>query len=174
MGGRMASGLRKWAFFGLSCFVVQGTTLQSAPARALDNRDKSEAPALPRGGHAPRRDDWIDREIETLRNGIKVKQTDAAYIRLGYLLCKKGAFDDAVRVFDEALKLNPHAREAKTGKGIALCWKGEFEGAEEVLRDALVLNPDPAKVHYGLGLVYQKRGDSGKAIAEYKEGLKRF
>jgi len=53
---------------------------------------------------------------------------------------------------------------------------GERKVADEIeaLRRALVLNPHPVRVHYELGLLYEKQGDFGKAVAEYKEGLKKY
>jgi tetratricopeptide (TPR) repeat protein len=73
--------------------------------------------------------------------------------------------------FDQALKLNPHAHDAKTGRGVVLARRGNLQEAEAVLKDALILNPNPVRAHYELGLVYEKLGDREKAIAEFKEGI---
>ena len=117
---------------------------------------------------------------ETVNDGliaaarIKVNEDPSnafAHISLGYLLIKKGALDEAMLSFDEALKLNPHASDAKTGKGIILAKKGHLQEAEEVLKDALLLNPNPVKTHYELGLVYEKLGNMEQAIDEFKEAI---
>lgn len=116
----------------------------------------------------------IDEEIATVRASIKTDPSPAAaHVRLGYLLLKRGAFDEAMLSFDNALKLNPHSYDAKTGKGVVLARKGNLKEAEEALKDALVLNPNPVRTHYELGLVYEKLGETEKAVAEFKEGIRK-
>lgn len=51
--------------------------------------------------------------------------------------------------------------------------EGKISDENEALRRALLLNPRPVRIHYELGLLYEKQGDFGKAVAEYKEGLKK-
>ena len=97
----------------------------------------------------------------------------SVHVRLGYLLIKKGALDEAMKSFDEAIRLNPRSCDAKTGKGIVLARKGNLKEAEQVLKDALVLNPNPVRTHYELGLIYQRLDQFDKAIAEFKEGIKK-
>ena len=116
----------------------------------------------------------IDSSITSLREEIKTAPTYSAYSRLGYLLLKKDSVDEAMDSFTKALELRPDYHAAKTGKGIVLLRKGDLKAAETTLRDALVLNPDPVRTHYELGLVYEKMGDHEKAIAEYKEGIRKF
>ncbi len=116
----------------------------------------------------------IDEEIATARANVTADPSQAtAHVRLGYLLLKKGSLDEAMLSFDNALKLNPHSYDAKTGKGVVLTRKGNLREAEEVLKDALLLNPNPVRTHYELGLVYEKLGDTEKAVAEFKEGIKK-
>jgi tetratricopeptide (TPR) repeat protein len=116
----------------------------------------------------------IDEEIKKAEAGIKAELSNpSSHVRLGYLLIKKGALDEALKSFDEAIRLNPRSYDAKTGKGIVLARKGNHKEAEQVLKDALILNPNPVRTHYELGLLYQKLGEFGKAIVEFKEGIKK-
>lgn len=173
MRKRVTSGFPIRVISSLCCFVTC-MALTSSPAWGAGvgpgTGAKSPVQAVP----APVSDKIIDGEIETIRQEIKEKPVYSAYLRLGYLLLRKGALNEAMQSFNEALKFNPRSHEAKTGKGIALGRLGEFEKAEQTLRDALVLNPNPMRVHYELGLLFERRGDSGKAIAEFKEGLKKY
>jgi tetratricopeptide (TPR) repeat protein len=61
-----------------------------------------------------------------------------------------------------------------TGVGIILGRRGKLKEAEQTLKAALVQNPNPVRTHYELGLVYEKSGDLEKAIAEYKQGIKKY
>jgi predicted Zn-dependent protease len=96
------------------------------------------------------------------------------YVRLGYLLLNAGEPAEAKTAFDEALKRNRHSHAAMTGEGIILARAGSLKEAEQVLKTALVSNPDPVRTHYELGLVYEKEGDTEKALAEYKEGIAKY
>jgi len=116
----------------------------------------------------------LDGEIASARMRVKEDPSNASvHVRLADLLVRKGALDEAMFSFDEALKLNPHAHEAKTGRGVVLARQGNLQEAEAVLKDALVLNPNPVRAHYELGLVYEKLGDLEKAVAEFKEGIRK-
>ena len=74
--------------------------------------------------------------------------------------------------FEETLRSAPRSAEARTGKGAVLSRKGDLRKAEQVLLEALVLNPRPARAHYELGLVYQKLNESGKALVQFREGIR--
>jgi tetratricopeptide (TPR) repeat protein len=116
----------------------------------------------------------LNGEILSARMRAKEDPSNASvHVRLADLLVRKGAFDEAMLSFDEALKLNPHAHEAKTGRGVVLARQGNLQEAQAVLKDALILNPNPVRAHYELGLVYEKLGDLEKAIAEFKEGIRK-
>jgi len=118
-------------------------------AKAVGNRD-----ALIEQAASLDQQNRLDEAIELLKEGIDTDPEFAqTYIKLGYLQLKKNDYSAALGLFEQA---------------------GDFKRAEVILRDALVLNPNPVRTHYELGVVYQKLGDSIKAIAEYKAGMKRF
>jgi Flp pilus assembly protein TadD len=94
--------------------------------------------------------------------------------RQGFRQIEEGDLDGAMASFDEALKQQPKAHAAKTGKGVVLARKGDLKEAERLLREALVLNPDPVRTHYELGRVYQQLGKFEQAVAEFKAGLEKF
>jgi cytochrome c-type biogenesis protein CcmH/NrfG len=131
------------------------------------------APAQP-GPAAAQAGGTIDDEIARTRADIKANPANAScLVRLGYLLVRKGTLDEAMSTFDEALKINPRACDAKTGRGAVLARRGSLKEAEQTLKGALLLNPNPVRAHYELGLVYEKLGDPVKAVAEFKEGIKK-
>jgi Flp pilus assembly protein TadD len=157
---------------GLSLVLILSIALPTWGA-APDTASKTEPPG--KRTNAPATASRIDEEIGGLRDGIRATPADAAlHARLGYLLLRKGAVDEAKRSFDEALKLNPRSHAAMTGAGIVLARRGNLREAERLLQDALVQNPNPVRAHYELGLVYEKLGEFDKAVAEYKDGIKKF
>jgi tetratricopeptide (TPR) repeat protein len=117
----------------------------------------------------------MEKALSAVRESISVMPDNAeAYDRLGSLLLEKRLFDDSLAAFNQALKINPNLRQAKTGTGLSLLGKGDMAGAETTLKAALALNPYPAMTHYALGLVYTKMNDQAKALFHFKEGLKTF
>jgi Flp pilus assembly protein TadD len=148
-------------------------TVPSASPMQTDGRE-----AVQQAGSAPRPEERadisMDGELQSLRKELKEAPTETSALRLGELLLKKGAPDEALASFNRALEMNPRSLEAKIGRGVALGRMGETEKAEKALRDALPLNPNPARVHLELGRLFEQRGNFAGAIAEYKEGLKRF
>ncbi|MEJ2698478.1 MAG: tetratricopeptide repeat protein [Desulfuromonadales bacterium] len=94
--------------------------------------------------------------------------------RQGYRQLGVGDLDGAMASFEEALKQQPLAHAAKTGKGAVLARKGNLKDAERVLKEALILNPDPVRTYYELGRVYQQLGDFDRAVAEFKAGLEKY
>ena len=117
----------------------------------------------------------LDEAINLARKRILANpSSERAQVTLGYLLLKRGALTEAEKAFDNALSLNGRYHEALTGKGITLARMGKAQAAEELLQRALVLNPNPVRTYYELGLLYEKRGDLSKAIAEYKKGIEKY
>ena len=152
--------------FLLALLLAQGT------AWGVEGAKAPKVAAQPAPGTTPA--GAIDAEIALARANVTADPANAVlHVRLANLLVRKGALDDAMRSFDEALKLNPRMFDAKTGRGTVLARKGELKEAERILQDALLLNPNPVRTHYELGLVYEKLGDTDKAMTEFKEGIKK-
>ncbi len=95
-------------------------------------------------------------------------------VQLGNLLLKKGSLEEAAKAFDDALAINGRYHDALTGKGIVLARMGKDQEAEETLQKALLLNPNPVRTYYELGSLYEKKGEFGKAIADYKKGIEKY
>jgi|GEM_PF-2987495 len=62
--------------------------------------------------------------------------------------------------------------KGKTEMALDLLRQGKLDSAELLLQQVLPLTPDPARVYYELGRIHEQRGDSMKAIAAFKEGIK--
>lgn len=170
----MALRLRKSLFTACIPAFLVTLILPHAPAWGEEGAKGTREVVAAIPAEAPQPAGKMDDEIEKARLGVKAEPVNASvHTRLGYLLIGKGALDEAMGSFDEALKLNSRAYEAKTGKGVVLARKGNLKDAEQALKDALLLNPNPVRTHYELGLVYEKLGDSEKAVAEFKEGIRK-
>jgi hypothetical protein len=91
----------------------------------------------------------------------------------GFLLANK--FEQSVREFGQATRINPSRAEAWLGLGTGLLRLGNNEGAANVeilekavtaFTTALRLQPELAEAHHNLGEAYLALQDQGKAIQE--------
>jgi Tfp pilus assembly protein PilF len=51
--------------------------------------------------------------------------------------------------------------------------EGDLDGAEAELQKAIMLNPDPTLALYRLGQVYEKKGETQKAMEVYRKALEK-
>ena len=96
-----------------------------------------------------------------------------ARLDLAALDLARGQVMEAGEIVDEVMAANPYHRRGKLMYGVVLYRAGRLDEAELALREALVLNPDPAQTHYYLGLIYEKKGDTAKALEHYRQSLAR-
>ncbi len=86
----------------------------------------------------------------------------------------KGDFDAADALLAKVLHAQADHKRAKQLSGIILFKRGKLDEAEKVLVEAIYLNPNPEVAHYYLGRIYEARGQQGKALEQYREGLGRM
>lgn len=63
-------------------------------------------------------------------------------------------------------------QKGKTEMALDLLRQGKPDAAEPLLLQVLALTPDPARIYYEIGRIHEQRGDSLKAIAAFKEGIR--
>ena len=106
--------------------------------------------------------------------GPSAKQRRGAEIHhdLGVEALRGGHAQEALREFDEALKLDPAFPEAHRGRGLVLDLAfGKQEEAEKEYRRALALRPDYSEAHNDLGQLLAKTGRREQALAEFDAAL---
>ena len=111
---------------------------------------------------------------EQLRAAMKL-DPDSIDIRLDLasLHLRMGKIADAELAIASVIEVKPKHRRARLLPGIMLFETDRLSEAEAVLKDALVLNPDPARTHFYLGQVYERTGETDKALEDYREALRR-
>ena len=102
-----------------------------------------------------------------------------AHYRLGAVSEKLGATDNAVRSYQEALRIDPgqaDARRAMEGyyvnQGVMLRRNNQLAEAAHMFQQAIGLNPSSANAHFELGQVFEQQGQAIAAITEYQEATK--
>jgi tetratricopeptide (TPR) repeat protein len=115
---------------------------------------------------------WKDSETLFGHALAVTKDNWLAHINLGEALREKGDIDEAIRQYEEAVRLAPRFPDAHDNLGVALARKGQIDEAIRQYQEALRLNPSHANAHYNLGNALGKKGQSEEAIRQYQEALR--
>lgn len=109
------------------------------------------------------------------RNGIAgtVQQDNAeTYNQQGLALMAAEKFEEAAKVFKEAIKLKPDFVDANYHLGDTYFELGEVKKAIEAYKQAIRYKPDFALAYNQLGTAYRAASDYKKAIDAYNESIR--
>ena len=90
---------------------------------------------------------------------------------LGTALDKEGRTDDAIKHYQEALRIKPDYAEAHNNLGIALDKKGRIDDAISHYQEALRIEPDNAEAHNNLGIDLARKGNIDAAVEHFQKAL---
>jgi protein O-mannosyl-transferase len=115
---------------------------------------------------------WRDSEA-LLRHAVEVTENnDLAHKNLGAALYRNGQIDEAIRQFQEGVRLKPDDAEAHYNLGVALDKKGQVDEAIRQFQEALRLEPDYADAYYNLGVAFYQQGRAAEAIRQFEEAIR--
>jgi protein O-mannosyl-transferase len=115
---------------------------------------------------------WQDSEA-LWRQAVKVTENSwLAHNGLGVTLDEKGQSEEALRQFQETMRLRLYEAESYNNLGAALDKKGQSDEAIRQYQAALRLNPDHALAHNNLGFALDEKGQTDEAIRQYQETLR--
>jgi tetratricopeptide (TPR) repeat protein len=97
------------------------------------------------------------------------KESPAYWLDRAGLLSTYGNYPAAVNAYRKSLAIDPGAREAYFGLGVALGAMGDFDGALENIDRAIALTPDNDRYHYGRGWVMMISGQFDKALSDLQK-----
>lgn len=84
---------------------------------------------------------------------------------------KEGLFDEAYKMFENAIELFPSDKRNYVNIGVIYLKKGEPENATEWMEKALEIDPDYVRGYYNLGTIYLNLGKDKKAISTFEKAL---
>jgi tetratricopeptide (TPR) repeat protein len=114
---------------------------------------------------------FADEESLWRDNIARNPQAWVAYNNLAGLLGEQDKIDEAIQVFNEAIRVKPDYVEAYNNRGNALVVAGRVDDAMADYRHALSIYPACADSMMHIGEVYWRQGDARDAIGNWKEAL---
>jgi Tfp pilus assembly protein PilF len=115
---------------------------------------------------------WKDSE-SLFRHALDVtKDNYMAHNMFGSFLGMRGEIDEAIRQFQEAVRLKPAYTDAHYNLGVALFKEGQTDEAISEYQEAIRLKPDYADFHYNLGVALFKKGLTDEAMGQYQEAVR--
>lgn len=91
--------------------------------------------------------------------------------REGVAAAQRGAFDEAVRLFERALQANPRDAETWNNLGVALTRQGDVAGGIEAFRKAIALDASRAETHRNVAVALERQGQDREAARHYRAFL---
>jgi tetratricopeptide (TPR) repeat protein len=114
---------------------------------------------------------WKDSEA-LFRHALEVTENNqVAHNELGSALLKRGQLDEAIRQYQEAIRLKPRYAEACNNLGVALDMRGRTDEAIRQFQETIRLIPDYPVTYFNLGNALLRRGQIDEAIGQYYEGI---
>jgi tetratricopeptide (TPR) repeat protein len=95
-----------------------------------------------------------------------------AWNNLGLLETQQGRTDEAIPLFEQALKLSPNNLIALDNLASAYRQQKRWDEARRVLEHALSVSPDNPEANYSLGMVYAQTGDNEHAYEFLQHALR--
>jgi len=100
----------------------------------------------------------------------QAKDKDPQYqYSMGAVYLNNNNLDEAIRLFNKALSLNPRHFQSLNALGLAYSLKGDLKEAEKFFLKCLEISPAFTEARNNLGMIYQEMGFPDRAEEEYKK-----
>ncbi len=98
------------------------------------------------------------------------KEKDPQYqYSMGAVYLNNNNLEEAIRLFNKALSIDPRHYQSLNALGLAYSMKGDLQEAEKSFRKCLEVSPNFMEAHNNLGMIYQEMGFLDKAEEEFKK-----
>ena len=95
-----------------------------------------------------------------------------AHYNLAAMLLARGAHEDAVRHFEQAVRLRPQDATANNALGASLIAEGRFAEAIPYLSASIKVRPDNFDAHYNLASALASQNKFAEAIEHYRAAIR--
>jgi tetratricopeptide (TPR) repeat protein len=107
--------------------------------------------------------------ILALMAGPALAQDVKAMVDRGMENCQIGRYDQALKDFNDALKLKPKDPALITYRGVVYYAKGQNDLAMKDFNQALEIDPKFGKAYYQRGMIFESQQKYNQAVEELKK-----
>jgi len=104
-----------------------------------------------------------------LTAGLAAAQDVKTYVDRGMENCQSGRYDQALKDFNDALKLKPKDPTLITYRGVVYYAKGQNDLAMKEFNQALEIDPKFGKAYYQRGMIFENQQKYSQAVEELKK-----
>ncbi len=101
--------------------------------------------------------------------GLAAAQDVKAYVERGMENSQAGRYDQALKDFNDALKLKPNDAMLITYRGVVYYAKGQSDLAMKDFNRAIEIDPKAGKAYYQRGMIYENQEKYALAVPELKK-----
>jgi Flp pilus assembly protein TadD len=117
--------------------------------------------------------EMVDPAIREYEEALSLdRKNERVLNNLGTAYYLKGDLEKAKSCYQESLRVNPKNLASYNNLGIALQKARQPKEAKAVFLRALAIDPHHAETHYNSALLYERLGDTAKAVFHYEQFLK--
>ncbi|MGB7545713.1 MAG: tetratricopeptide repeat protein, partial [Methanothrix sp.] len=114
----------------------------------------------------------LDEEDNYVEKIFKITKDASALTSDALVLYGQGKYDEAIKAYGEAIKLDPNYKEAFYNKGLALAALDKRNEAIQAYDEAIKLDPNYKEAFYNKGLALAALHKRNEAIQAYDEAIK--
>jgi tetratricopeptide (TPR) repeat protein len=151
------------------------------PAREL-GRPSTMPPAMPLVVDEPLAAELADIAVEPAKQSKPLPLPQPAPLSIqpesasscnarGEAALAEGAYDRAISIFSDALRLDADHAAAYRNRAHAYLWKSKYDQAIADYTEALRIEPRSAPAYYGRGLAFYQQGAYSNAVRSYTEAI---
>jgi protein O-mannosyl-transferase len=115
---------------------------------------------------------WLHALAVTKENHLAKYNLGVVYFNRGVSLATQGAFDEAIREYEKAIRLDPGGDDAHSSLAYALLKTGQDAEAIREYEVSLRLSPKDAEAHNNLGNILARQGRVVEATPHITEALR--
>ena len=105
----------------------------------------------------------------SLLAGGTAAQDVNAFVKKGMENCQSGRYDQALKDFNDALKLKPNDAMLITYRGVVYYAKGQTDLAMKDFNRAIEIDPKAGKAYYQRGMIFENQQKYSQALDELKK-----
>ena len=114
----------------------------------------------------------LDEEDNYVEKIFKITKDASALTSDALVLYGQGKYDEAIKAYGEAIKLDPNYKEAFYNKGLALAALDKRNEAIQAYNEAIKLDPNYKEAFFNRGLALAALNKRDEAIQAYDEAIK--